>query len=261
MKRISILLLILMQTLVALAGKHVIISDTLIHSDIYPGTVHPLQVYVPDQYDGSEPACLYVGLDGVLCNAPSVMDTLIAQGKMPVTIGVFLQPGRVMDATGNVVRYNRSNEFDHTSPTFASFIEKEVLPEVQRLSDGSGHPIRISKHPEDHMIFGLSSGGIAAFMAAWHRPDLFSRVFSGVGTFVSMRGGHEVPALVRKGEPRALKVCLQDGSADAWNPLFGSWYEGNRMLASALDFAGYTTKYDWTDSGHDAQRATQIFRK
>ena len=261
MKRIVIFLWMFAQVAVALAGKHILISDTLTNSKIYPGTEHALQVYVPDQYTGEEPACLFVGLDGVLCNAPSVIDTLIAQGKMPVTIGVFLQPGIIKDATGAVLRYNRSNEFDRISPDFADFLEKEVLPEVCKLSDGKGHAIRISRHCEDHMIFGLSSGGIAAFMAAWHRPDMFSRVFSGVGTFVSMRGGHEVPMLVRKGEPRALKVCLQDGSADAWNPLFGSWYEGNKMLASALDFAGYKTKYDWSDGGHNMNRATEIFQE
>lgn len=261
MKRFSLILMMLVQVASALAGKHVMISDTLTDSKIYPGTVHTLQVYVPDQYTGEQPACLYVGLDGVLCNAPTVMDTLISQGKMPVTIGVFLQPGKITDALGNVVRYNRSNEFDRTTSTFAEFIEKEVLPEVKKLSDGNGNPIKISHHPEDHMIFGLSSGGIAAFMVAWHRPDLFSRVFSGVGTFVSMRGGNEVPMFVRKGEPRALKICLQDGSADAWNPLFGSWYEGNLMLASALDFAGYKTKYDWSDGGHNTKRAAEIFQE
>lgn len=262
MKRFSIfLLLALAPVAMALAGKHVMIADTLSQSKIYPGTMHAIQVYVPDQYTGKEPACLYVGLDGVLCNAPTVMDTLIAQGKMPVCIGVFLQPGVVRDAMGGVVRYNRSNEFDRTSPLFAEFLEKEVLPEVKKLSDGKGNPILISNHPEDHMIFGLSSGGIAAFMAAWHRPDLFSRVFSGVGSFVSMRGGNEVPAFVRKSEPRALKVCLQDGSADVWNPLFGSWYEGNQMLASALDFAGYKTKYDWSDEGHNVNRASAIFQE
>ena len=175
MKRFAIMMLMLAQVATVLAGQYELISDTLTNSKIYPGTTHALQVYVPEKYNGQEPACLYVGLDGVLCNAPTVIDTLIAQGKMPVTIGVFLQPGVVHDAMGNVVRYNRSNEFDRTSPLFAEFLEKEVLPEVQKLTDSKGNPIRISRHTEDHMIFGLSSGGIAAFMAAWHRPDLFSR--------------------------------------------------------------------------------------
>ena len=102
MKRILILFVMLAHVAVLVAGKHILISDTLTDSKIYPGTVHTLQVYVPDQYTGEEPACLLVGLDGVLCNAPTVIDTLIAQGKMPVTIGVFLQPGVIKDATGTI---------------------------------------------------------------------------------------------------------------------------------------------------------------
>ena len=81
--------------------------------------------------------------------------------------------------------------------------------------------------------------GIAAFTAAWFRPDLFRRVFSGVGTFVTMRGGNDLQMWVRKREPQPLKICLQDGTEDVWNPIFGHWYEGNQMLASALQFAGY----------------------
>ncbi|MDY3733646.1 MAG: hypothetical protein SOZ98_02365, partial [Sodaliphilus sp.] len=152
MKRFAIMMLMLAQVATVLAGQYELINDTLTNSKIYPGTTHALQVYVPGKYNGQEPACLYVGLDGVLCNAPTVIDTLIAQGKMPVTIGVFLQPGVVHDAMGNVVRYNRSNEFDRTSPLFAEFLEKEVLPEVQKLTDSKGNPIRISRHTEDHMI-------------------------------------------------------------------------------------------------------------
>ena len=109
------------------------------------------------------------------------------------------------------------------------------------------------------MIFGLSSGGIAAFNAAWHRPDLFGKVFTGVGTFVAMRGGNDLQALVRKTEPLPLRVFIQDGSNDVWNPLFGHWYEGNQMLASALKFAGYDVECDWSDGGHNVTRSTEIF--
>ena len=259
MKKILLFFALCLSVQMAFAASHVLIDDTISQSKIYPGTVHTMQVYVPSQYTADKPACLYVGLDGVLCNAPAVMDSLIAAGKMPVTIGVFLQPGRITGADGTVLRYNRSNEFDATTATFASFLEQEVLPRVEQLKDANGTPLHISKRGEDHMIFGLSSGGIAAFIAAWHRPDLFSRVFSGVGTFVSMRGGNDVQMFVRKCEPRSIKVFLQDGSNDAWNPLFGHWYEGNKMLASALDFAGYTAKYDWSDGGHNVKRSSAIF--
>ena len=187
------------------------------------------------------------------------MDSLIAAGKMPCTIGVFLQPGVIKDVEGTVLRYNRCYEFDSTTGLFARFLETEVLPAVAQMTTERGKPIRLSRRPQDRMIFGLSSGGIAAFNAAWHRPDLFGKVFTGVGTFVAMRGGNDLQALVRKTEPLPLRIFIQDGSNDAWNPLFGHWYEGNQMLASALQFAGYDVECDWSDGGHNVKRSTEIF--
>ena len=64
---------------------------------------------------------------------------------------------------------------------------------------------------------------------------------------------------MRKTEPQPLRIFIQDGSNDAWNPLFGHWYEGNQMLASALEFAGYDVQCDWSDGGHNVTRATEIF--
>ncbi len=260
MKRYVMTILLAMLLMGLNAGTHEIIKFHITSSDrYYPGTERDVEVYVPDAYDGIRPACLYVGLDGILCNAPHIMDSLISAGKMPVTIGVFIQPGVIKDKDGNVVRYNRSNEFDMPTEKFAAFIENELLPRVELLTTANGYPIKISHRGTDGMIFGLSSGGIAAFSAAWHRPDMFSRVFSGVGTFVAMRGGNDLQAIVRKSEPRPLRIFLQDGTNDVWNPLFGHWYEGNRMLASALDFAGYDARYDWSDCYHGVKRANEIF--
>ncbi len=242
----------------AFAGQ-TIIDGTLSDSDIFPGTLHTYKIAVPDSYDGSAPAALYVGLDGILCNAPEVMDTLVAAGRMPVTIGVFLQPGYIADNDGNVLRYNRSNEFDATDDRFAKFLEKELLPAVEATTTADGRRIVLSRQPEDRMIFGLSSGGIAAFNAAWQRPDLFGKIFSGCGTFVPMRGGNDIEAIVRKHEPLPLRIFLQDGFSDTWNPIFGSWYEGNRKLASALEFAGYDCAFDWAEGGHSVARSSQIF--
>ncbi|MBQ9216674.1 MAG: hypothetical protein IJ160_00610 [Muribaculaceae bacterium] len=260
MKQTLSTVLCLLCALLAHSG-HIMIDGAYTSPDgtIFPGTTRTYQVYVPDQYDGRTPACLYVGLDGVLCNAPQVMDSLITAGKMPVTIGIFLQPGVISDTSGEVIRYNRSNEFDTPDATFARFLEQQLLPHALARTVPDGRRLKISPLGNDHMIAGLSSGGIAAFTAAWHRPDLFSRVFSGVGTFVAMRGGNDLQAIVRKHEPQPLRIFLQDGSNDAWNPLFGHWYEGNRMLATALEFAGYDCRFDWSDGGHNVHRATQIF--
>ena len=241
------------------AAAFQLIDGSLEQSQVYPGTVHTFQVYVPDQYDGRRPAALFVGLDGVLCHAPQVMDSLIKARKMPCAIGVFLQPGVIQGAGDTVLRYNRCYEFDSTTGDFAAFLETEVLPAVEALKTRNGRPIRLSRRPQDRMIFGLSSGGIAAFNAAWHRPDLFGKVFTGVGTFVAMRGGNDLQALVRKTEPLPLRIFIQDGSNDAWNALFGHWYEGNQMLHSALQFAGYDVRCDWSDGGHNVTRSTQIF--
>ena len=259
MTRRFILFLYLMATAMAASAGHVLIDGVLEQSTIYPGTVHTFQVYVPDQYNGKKEAALYVGLDGVLCHAPQVMDSLIDAGKMPVTIGVFLQPGIIKADDGTVLRYNRCYEFDSTTGLFARFLETELLPAVEKMKTSRGKPIRLSSRPQDRMIMGLSSGGIAAFNAAWHRPDLFGKVFTGVGTFVAMRGGGDLQALVRKTEPLPLRIFIQDGSDDAWNPLFGHWYDGNQMLASALEFAGYDVMTDWSDTGHNVTRATQVF--
>jgi len=259
MKRGFIALMIVVTVVIRALAGHVIIDGSLEQSAFYPGTVHSFQVYVPDQYDGKRPAALYVGLDGVLCHAPEVMDSLITAKKMPVTIGVFVQPGIIKADDGTVLRYNRCYEFDSTTGLFASFLEEEVLPAIEKMKTPRGKPIRLSRNPEDRMIFGLSSGGIAAFNAAWHRPDLFGKVFTGVGTFVAMRGGNDLQALVRKTEPLPLRIFIQDGSNDAWNPLFGHWYEGNQMLASALQFAGYDVECDWSDGGHNVTRSTEIF--
>lgn len=240
------------------AAASVVITDSLTRSEIYPGTVHHYRIVVPDSI-GHAPYALYVGLDGLLCNADAVIDSLTAAGIMPPTVRVYLQSGLILADDGHVVRYNRSNEFDATDPQFATFLATELLPAVdgRRLPDG--RTVELSSDPADRCIFGLSSGGIAAFTAAFHRPDLFGKVFSGCGTFVPMRGGDSWPAIVRKHEPRPLRVFLQDGFSDTWNPVFGSWYEANRLLASALEFAGYDCAFDWAEGGHSVRRATEIF--
>lgn len=241
------------------ARAYEIIDGRLDDSAYYPSTVHTFKVSVPENYDPEAGACLYVGLDGILCRAPERIDSLIATGDIPPMIGVYLQPGVVYGTDGEVLRYNRSNEFDAPDGRFARFLETELLPAVRSLRTADGKEIALRPGAENAMIFGLSSGGIAAFNAAWQRPDLFERVYSGCGTFVPMRGADGLQSLVRKSEPRRIRVFLQDGYSDSWNPLFGSWYEANRMLASALEFAGYDCAFDWAEGGHSVARTSAIF--
>ncbi len=108
------------------------------------------------------------------------------------------------------------------------------------------------------MIAGNSSGGIAAFMVAFSRPQRFTRVFTGVGTYVSMRGGDQIAGLVRKIEPSPLRVFLQGGTND--NHLdVGDWWIGNQAMQRALQFAGYEVKHAWGEGSHNAKHATSVF--
>jgi hypothetical protein len=198
-------------------------------------------------------------MDGISFDAPTVFDNLIENGEMPVTLGVFVQSGTVYDANNEVIRYNRSNEFDKTDDTFARFLIEELLPDAEKQQTSDGRPVRISKDPNDRAIAGNSSGAICAFTAAWCRPDVWSRVFCAIGTFVPMRGGNEYPALIRKTEPKPLRIFLQDGEKDTWNPLFGSWFDANLNMQSALSFAGYETTHAWGTGGHDGHHAHEIF--
>ena len=176
-----------------------------------------------------------------------------------MTIGVFLNPGVCYDEGGKVARYNRSNEFDRTDDRLARFIESEVLPEVEKMKTADGRAILISKDANDRAITGASSSGIAAFTVAWERPDMFSRVYSSVGTFVAMRGGNEYPAIVRKTEPQRLRIFLQDGVNDTWNHIFGDWWEYNQLMSSALNYAGYEFDYKWDRGGHSIYYGTRIY--
>ena len=236
-----------------------VIKFNLNDSKIYPGTEREILVYVPQQYTGDEPACLLVCMDGILYDATTVMDNLIATGEMPITIGVFVNPGVVYDEDREVVRYNRCKEFDSTDDNFVSFLESEVLARVEGMATNSGKVVKLSKDANDRAITGASSGGIAAFTAAWSRPDLFSRVYTTVGTFVAMRGGHEYPAIVRKTEPKPLRIYMQDGWYDVWNPIFGEWFEYNLLMESAFNFAGYEVFHKWDRGNHSIKYGTLAF--
>ena len=119
------------------------------------------------------------------------------------------------------------------------------------MKTANGRAINISTDGNDHMTYGASSGGICAFTLAWQRPDQFRRVYSAIGTFVAMRGGNDYPALIRKTEPKPIRIFLEDGDTDAWNLNLGSWYEQNLLMESALTFAGYDVAHAWGKHGHD----------
>ena len=222
-------------------------------SQIFPGTTRDYWVYVPAQYDAAKPACVmvfqdgggYVSEDGQF-RVPVVFDNLIAKKEMPVTIAVCVNPGVVPAPNEDAMdRFNRSFEYDGLGDNYVRFLLEELLPEV-------GKNYNLSQDPNDRAIAGASSGAIAAFTAAWERPDAFRRVYSMIGTFVGLRGGDVYPTLIRKTEPKPLRVFLQDGSNDL-NIYGGDWWMANQDMLSALKFSGYDVRYQWGTDGHSGR--------
>ncbi len=109
------------------------------------------------------------------------------------------------------------------------------------------------------MAMGASTGGIGSFTIAWEHPEFVRRVFSAIGTFVAMRGGDKYPGLIRKTEPKPIRVFLQDGAADTWNPAYGDWFQQNQAMEEALRFAGYDVNHSWEVLGHEGSNAGSVF--
>lgn len=228
------------------------VTKHIFKSNVFAGTIREYWLYIPQQYDESKPASVmvfqdghaYIGEDGHF-RVPVVFDNLIHTDRMPVTIGIFINPGHLAEELPeNPWRStNRSFEYDSLTDQYARFLLEDMLPEV-------GEKYRLSERREDRAICGISSGGICAFTVGWQRPDAFSKVLSHVGSFTNIRGGHVYPALIRKTERKPIRVFLQDGSGDLDNE-HGSWWLANLEMDAALKFARYDYRFVGGEGGHN----------
>ena len=238
-----------------------LIQGTFRDSRIFPGTERDYWVYVPAQLAADKPTPIMVFQDGKgYCNdkggarAHIVFDNLIHEGAMPPTIGLFINPGVVPAANDQTLpRFNRSFEYDDVSDRYVRFLTEEMIPFVE-----STHRVQISKDPNDRAICGASSGAICALVAAWNRPDVFRRVYSMIGTYVGLRGGDELATLVRKTEPKPLRVFLQDGDQDL-NIYGGDWWMANQTMNRALEWVGYEVEHVWGNDSHNHNHGAAIF--
>jgi sugar lactone lactonase YvrE len=231
--------------------KHVLAAGKF-----FPGTPHNYQVYVPAQYDASRPIAYMIFLDGSGyagngVRVPVVLDNLIARRDVPPMVAIFVDPG-IMPALSDQAqnRYERIFEYDSLTPRFSSFLIDELVPEVAGRYN-------LSKDPNDHGIAGISTGGVGAFVAAWNRPDQFRRVVTWVGSFGNFRGADRLPGLIRRTEPRPIRVFMQTGRQDLVN-YAGSWYLQNPVMAAALDFAGNDVKIELGEDGHSNRHGASM---
>ncbi len=231
-------------------------------SKIFANTERDFAVYIPVQYDKSNPCRVMVFQDGrayanfrdqsALARVTVVLDNLINKKELPPIIAIFIQPGVPLESDGSRVTdrgrisAQRSLEYDTLSPKYAEFLEKEMLPRVAKDFE-----LNLTRDPEERAICGMSSGGICAFTVAWERPDLFRKVLSHIGSFTNIRGGHVYPALIRKSNPNAkpIRVFLQAGLNDLDNEA-GSWPLGNQEMAAALKFRKFDYRFELGVGSH-----------
>jgi enterochelin esterase-like enzyme len=247
-------------------GPHVIPSQA------YPGTQHTYWVYVPAQYDSAKPTALIVFNDGQAfknepgdVQAQNVLDNLIYRREIPVMLGVFINPGRRPNQPEPTPQEwgdrttNRPEEYNSLNDKYARVIVDELLPDLRKSYN-------ISSDPEQRAIGGASSGGIAAFTVAWHRPDQFRKVFTFVGSFVNLgdRGGHTYPDLILAADKKPLRIYLQDGRNDNRGRPDDQtherdWFYQNVRMADALTKKGYDLNYTWGIGNHGQKQGGAIF--
>lgn len=250
------------------------------HSKLIPNTVRRYWIYVPANYDKTKPPNLLVFQDGQRATnpqgslrIPTVLDNLIHRKEIPSTLGLFITPGNVSehypDDLGMSNPDHRAEEYDALNDRYARFLVEEILPEVAKK-------YRFSSDPAKRIIGGTSSGAIAAFTVAWHKPEAFQNVISLIGSYTSIGyqpatahqlmqpGGDLYPGLIRKNAIRPMRIFLQDGSNDLDNE-HGNWFLANQQMLLALQWANanaddlgekgarYDVKYVWGDGGHSDQ--------
>jgi enterochelin esterase family protein len=223
-------------------------------SKIFEGTTRDWWVYVPDQYKDNEPACVMVFQDGAGYKdfIPTAFDNLIAKGDMPVTVGVFINPG-----TFEAGRSNRSFEYDTLSNQYTRFLLGEILPEVEKT-------VKLRHDAKGRAVAGISSGGICAWTVAWERPDEFGKVLSWVGSFTNIasgktgrEGGHNYEAMIRKAPKKPIRAFLQDGANDLDNAN-GNWPLANQQMAKELEFKEYDHQFVYGQGFHSNKHGRAI---
>lgn len=246
------------------------------YSKTFPNTVRQYWLFIPAQYDAKTPAGVLIFQDGFRAiqpdgslRVPQVLENLIAKKEIPVTIGIFISPGNRSKEYPTDLGWsnpnNRAEEYDAINDRYAQLVVDEILPEVEK-----GY--NLTHDINQRVIGGTSSGAIAAFTVAWNKPNAFRKVFSGIGSYVSIGfkpneipvqlGGQDYPALIRRNPIKPIKIFIQDGVNDLSNE-WGDWFLSNKQMISAMKYANeyadknltagsrYHFLEVWTDGEHN----------
>jgi hypothetical protein len=235
------------------------LTVTTSHPAPYTRTVG---VYVPAQYVAGTAAPFIVGADGPDPSLFVALDNLINSKKVPVMIAISIGNGGG-DAQGS----ERGLEYDTMSGRYAEFVETEVLPVVE-----GKYNVRLTKNPDGRATMGGSSGGSAAFIMAWYRPDLYRRVLAYSITAINQQWPHsaETPhgawefheRLIPNGPVKPIRVWLEVGDTDFLNPNvmrdgMHDWVIASENMARVLAARGYHYQFVFARNAGHVDRAVK----
>jgi enterochelin esterase-like enzyme len=229
-------------------------------------TSHPapytrrVAVYVPKQYVPGTAAPFIVGADGPDQLLFTALDNLIAQHRVPVMIAISISNG-----SGDAQGSERGLEYDTMSGLYAEFVEKEVLPLVEKQ-----YNVKLTKDPEGRATMGGSSGGSCALIMAWYHPELYHRVLTYSGTYVNQQwpsnpqtphGAWEFHERLIPNSPiKPIRIWMEVGDRDNFNARDGmhDWVLANENMARVLAAKGYHYQFVFArNAGHTDRTVKQ----
>jgi iron(III)-enterobactin esterase len=235
----------------------------LIVTTSHPGSyTRKVAVYVPKQYVAGTFAPFIVGADGPDAALFTALDNLIAEKKVPVMVAISIGNG-----SGDAQGSQRGLEYDTMSSKYGEFIEKEVLPLVEKQAN-----VKLTKDPNGRATMGGSSGGSAALIMAWYHPELYHRVLTYSGTYVNQQwsSNPETPHgawefhehIIPSSSVKPIRIWMEVGDKDLFNPNsmhdnMHDWVVANENMAKVLAAKGYHYQFVFAENAGHTDRAVK----
>jgi enterochelin esterase-like enzyme len=217
-------------------------------------------VYVPKQYVPGTVAPFIIGADGPDRFLFTALDSLIAKHKVPVMIAISIGNG-----SGDAQGSERGLEYDTMSGLYAEFVEKEVLPLVEKQ-----YNVKLTKDPEGRATMGGSSGGSCALAMAWYHPEWYHRVLTYSGTYVNQQwpANPETPLgawefhehLIPNSPRKPIRLWMEVGDRDNLisRDNYHDWVLANENMAKVLAAKGYHYQFVFAvNAGHTDRTVKQ----
>ncbi len=206
----------------------------------YPDAVFHYEIYVPKDHNDNMEYGLIFNHDGLSKAEAAANEVLAKNGNAPHCISVGIDGGCIKPTIEKgTERILRMNTYDFYSNRFPDFVVDEFLPYLIEK-----YNLKIDPSPDMHIVSGGSSGGISSWNIAWNRTDYFKRVYMSSPSFLEMAKGQELVTLMRKFEPKPIRV-FNEYYGDEPNDYFGSSFCVAKAAEMALEFAGYDMMNDY----------------